>query len=311
MRRILIPIRDLDTDQYALELAWQRFGSAELHLLHLLPTLTHRVITSPEVALADFALTQQELGAEEAARLDGRAALAAIGHQGGYEVVTTPDPAAEILRRAPAFDLVLIGTRALRGLDRLLLGSVAHRVALDSPVPVMTVRTAPTPSRDGGRAPSRRLLLIRDASDTGTAAERYVRDTFPEAAVDVTTLSPEPGPMVFALHNPAAVALLHERQMAWRRAQQREWASGGHPVQGNPAVVALEALQHGEYDLLVLGTQARSALERFFQGSVAGQVIRDADIPVLTVRRVLSSQEDSARDWSSRGEHPSLPTFTR
>ena len=42
-------------------------------------------------------------------------------------------------------DLIVIGTHARHGVERLVLGSVAESVLRDSPVPVLVVRSPPTP----------------------------------------------------------------------------------------------------------------------------------------------------------------------
>ena len=63
-------------------------------------------------------------------------------------VVLTHGPAAtEIVRfaRDGAFDLVVTGTHAEKGLARLLLGSVAERVVREASCPVLVVRQAGEP----------------------------------------------------------------------------------------------------------------------------------------------------------------------
>jgi nucleotide-binding universal stress UspA family protein len=61
--------------------------------------------------------------------------------------LVTGDPAAEILRlaRTEKCDLIVMGTRGLTGLDRLLLGSVAEQVLRRAPCPVLTVKATPVP----------------------------------------------------------------------------------------------------------------------------------------------------------------------
>lgn len=59
-----------------------------------------------------------------------------------FEVaIWSGDPASAIIgaARASGADLIVIATRR-RGLDRVLLGSVANRVVRESPVPVLTIR---------------------------------------------------------------------------------------------------------------------------------------------------------------------------
>jgi nucleotide-binding universal stress UspA family protein len=52
------------------------------------------------------------------------------------------DPATEILQLARVLqsDLIVLGTHGRRGLDRLLLGSVAEQVLRKAPCPVLTAR---------------------------------------------------------------------------------------------------------------------------------------------------------------------------
>lgn len=59
-------------------------------------------------------------------------------------VILTGSPGEAILEAAKreAVDLIVIGTRGLRGADRFFLGSVASRVVSASTCPVVTVRAS-------------------------------------------------------------------------------------------------------------------------------------------------------------------------
>lgn len=60
-----------------------------------------------------------------------------------YQIlIWSGDPAPAILRAADDLkaDLVVMATHGRKGIDRLILGSVAERVVRDSPKPVLTVR---------------------------------------------------------------------------------------------------------------------------------------------------------------------------
>lgn len=287
IRRILIPLHDLSDRQPVLQAAWRSFPFAELHLLHILPSPQHRVIGSPEAALAEMHLAKDDLAAAQVSQVDAQHALRKLGHG---EVVTSHDPAGEILARAGKFDLILMGTRGRRGLDRLLLGSVAERVIREAPVPVLTIRTTQDMTVYG---PFTRLLLIKDFSETARQAEKYLLQHFPGADVDTFYVTPNDVPAMYMMHNPAALGILQEHlDDELRQRRERIRADGGELVQGDPAQVALENVSRGQYDLLVIGTQARGPLDRFLQGSVVGQVIRDSAVPVLTVRNVPEHIED-------------------
>lgn len=70
----------------------------------------------------------------------------------------------------------------------------------------------------------------------------------------------------------------------------RDNASTAVPVlTDGPAVEAVLAAA-GKHDLLVMGTHGRKGPSRWWLGSVAERVVRDAPIPVLVVRGELTSR---------------------
>ena len=94
-------------------------------------------------------------------------------------------------------------------------------------------------------------------------------------------------------------------------ADQREWARQAleeraveargrgvptlvHIVTGAPAKEIVETARRESADLIVMGTHGRSALERFFLGSVADKVIRTAHCAVVT-RREAGEGRSSAK----------------
>ena len=57
--------------------------------------------------------------------------------------IVTGDPAVEIVRLAHIYraNLIVIGTRGLTGLERILQGSVSSQVVVDAPCSVLVVKT--------------------------------------------------------------------------------------------------------------------------------------------------------------------------
>lgn len=53
---------------------------------------------------------------------------------------------------------------------------------------------------------------------------------------------------------------------------------------GDPALAIISAAHHHKADVIVIGSHDRSWFSRLFIPSVAGTVVRDADIPVLIAR---------------------------
>jgi nucleotide-binding universal stress UspA family protein len=57
-------------------------------------------------------------------------------------------------------------------------------------------------------------------------------------------------------------------------------------VTGDPASAIVEAAEDHAADLVIMGTHGRRGVSRFFLGSVAAQVLRQAPCPVITVREL-------------------------
>ncbi len=126
-----------------------RWTGASLTLLHVdeqAPTPTpDATLVSPEMLRRAQIEKERQLAAwhEVAARLAGTPV---------DEVLTAGDPASEIVRvaGARAHDLVIMGTHGRTGRDRVPFGSVAQKVILDAPCPVLVVRSG-VPREGGSR----------------------------------------------------------------------------------------------------------------------------------------------------------------
>jgi K+-sensing histidine kinase KdpD len=81
---------------------------------------------------------------------------------------TGGDPAEEILRYAgrQPIDLIVVGTHGRTGVSRVLLGSVAERVARGARCPVLVV---PAPPRSAAPAPSAAALDDEEAEQPAPA----------------------------------------------------------------------------------------------------------------------------------------------
>jgi len=130
-----------------------------LHVLTVGPML-YDGLPAWSLSVADSKVpAYQDLLAEDRRRTEANAARAAqeLARE-GYDVnwtIGAGDAAHEIIQAAQDFscDLIVMGSRGLTGLDRLLLGSVARNVLLHAPMSVLIVREpvrerAPEPTRD-------------------------------------------------------------------------------------------------------------------------------------------------------------------
>jgi nucleotide-binding universal stress UspA family protein len=135
-------------------------SSAELHLIHVLPARSDT--DSPaRGGRRERALTQVE---EFRERLDELAAgvVGAVRHVAGHLRRGTPDTEIAELARTIGADLIVVGTHGRRGLDRLLLGSVAERLVRHASCSVLVHRADA----------SSRIPRVRKRAAAGRAAQR-------------------------------------------------------------------------------------------------------------------------------------------
>ncbi len=243
-------------------------------------------------------LAVQDRGEEEA---EEQTALAAARDalQGCAAGITTTlrrgHTVSEILDEANdlAADLVVVGTRGRSAVERFLTGSVAERVTQYAPCPVLLARPLQGTLLD-------RILLGMDGSDCALRAATWLQ-TLPLPSVCelrlVTVVTPHEA--VFASRMaqiPAMteqIALLTEQEKDTAHRQLKETAAtlegSGKRVttevrEDEPASGLIEAAQTWHADLLVVGSQGLTGIDRFLLGSVSEKAMRHAPCSVLVVK---------------------------
>jgi nucleotide-binding universal stress UspA family protein len=156
---ILVAVDGSDSARRAVEhLADTRYLAGHpMHVLTVGPLL-HAGLPYWAMNVADSRVeTYQDLAAEERRRTEAKAARAAEElARAGFDVrwtISGGDAAHEILQAAQNFDcdLIVLGSRGLTGIDRVLLGSVARNVLLHASASVLIVRE---PIRERGAEPA-------------------------------------------------------------------------------------------------------------------------------------------------------------
>lgn len=189
-------------------------------------------------------------------------------------------------------DLVVVGSRGLTGLDRLLLGSVAQNVARHSRRPVLVAREP--------RHGLSQCVLATDGSDHAQHAASFAATLpLPEGmrTTCVHAFKPyDPFPGLFPTDREefeAAVAEVREKQrgtaarIAARSAEPL--AQAGRPVEtevreGDPATQVLALADEVGADLIIAGARGASLIEGLLVGSVADHLVKEAECSVLLVR---------------------------
>lgn len=149
-----------------------------------------------------------------------------------------------------------------------------------------------------------RILIGFDFSACGGQALAVARQNFPAARrrlMFVADAEPKA---------PSALDLLGEGSGVYGEMERgrvrldvlRELDETVVSVVGRPAEALLEEAQRWGADLIVLGTHGRRGLDHLFFGSVAEQVVRRAQVPVLTVREVVERAKTSAPKATSESD---------
>lgn len=273
-------------------------------VLALLPRLVDPV-SPPRVTLLGI-VEAADSTAEVRARL--AEAAGALGERGriAEPLVRNAVDASEGILRVCAergADLVLMATHGRTGLARLLRGSVAERVLRRCPAPLLLCNPRGLPAPDANGARFRRILVPHDGSEVADAVLEPVAELARAYAAEVVLFKAETfqtdGPKD-RLRNPdellASLDPLRERLHAAGVPLVRTRAAFGAPV-----AEILRAQEASEADLLALSTHGRSGPSRWWFGSVAEALVREAPCPLFVVRVPPAEPAGGSAESASHG----------
>jgi nucleotide-binding universal stress UspA family protein/predicted transcriptional regulator len=188
---------------------------------------------------------------------------------------------------------VVMSTRGRGGVSRLVLGSVAERVLQMATVPILLIRA--TDAEPAAPASLKRLLVPLDGSPLAEAALDVALDVAePDATVLLTRVvrpvehefsgSADPASAGNQVANDRVVTDARDYLAGLQQARAR----GSTTIQalvtmGRAAEQILQAAREQSIDLIVMATHGDTGPTRWFIGSVADEVLRSADRPVLLV----------------------------
>ncbi|MFC7139136.1 universal stress protein [Halosimplex aquaticum] len=182
-------------------------------------------------------------------------------------------------------DLVVMGTRGGRDIERIILGSVTERVVRNSASPVLVV-----PPESDHEYPPADVLVGTDGSEGSEAA---VDEGIGIGAATGATLH-----VVSVVESSGLGFDVRSEQLSEERrrrdeqvlAQARERADDGDvPVEtaieeGDVVDTLNEYVADHGIDLVVVGTHGRTGIDRRLLGSVTENLMRSAAVPVLSIR---------------------------
>lgn len=206
--------------------------------------------------------------------------------------VAYPSAAGGILTYAVEHDahLIVLGTHGRRGVQRLVLGSVAEEVVRRAPQPVVTVgRGAIAPGAMAGG----RMLVPVDFSEHRSRLLAHAREIALVYGMDVTllhVLRSDNVPDAYELELPGVGSGNFEEQVRdalWEDAEGFKEEGIGVSVKiemGHPADRILEVTKEVGAAFITIATHGRTGLQHMLLGSMSEKVIRQAPCPVCVVK---------------------------
>lgn len=265
---------------YALELA-RRFD-AKIFAVHVRPLEIYGM-APPEswAVLHDAAEAQAK---DEAARLDRL--FPGVQHVSIVEEGDVWNVLSDSIDRN-SIDLVVMGTHGRRGLQKVLLGSVAEKVLRGASCPVLTV--GPCVHLDAEcAAEMKRILFATDFSAASEAATAYALSLAQEnqAVLDVVHIV-EPRNPGEVINSAELVSGCAARMRSLIPADSEFWCEANTMIEvGQPAEQILNVAKARRSQLIVLGVKAASNLTAaaHLPWAIAHKILSSAECPVFTVR---------------------------
>ena len=262
IQRILVPLDGSRLAEQALVPAVRITGRTQGALV-----LLHAVTPAEWFSMSarDYVARERRHAAEYLAALAEKLGRNGIGIQ---ERVVTGEPSRAIVAAAARekADLIALSTHGRGGAREWAFGSVAERVLRTISQPVLVYR---------GKAPAggeiRRILLALDETEK--------------------TLGVVPGAVDLAEAMNAELLLLHVGKKMPETLERARAVVGRRPVgarvrltSGDPASAILAVAEDEKADLVALATAGKTRQDKLFLGSVAEEILRRADRPLLVTR---------------------------
>ncbi len=179
-------------------------------------------------------------------------------------------------------DLIVMGRRGLRRIERVFMGSVTARVIGYSHIDVLVV------PRDTTVGWQKALVAIDGSKYSGAAAEKAI-DFAKSYGGELKVVSVVDVPPEFYAESPKTVEDMIKKAKGFVEDVKRQAEAAGVRAEtfvreGEAYQKIVELAKEFNADTIVMGSHGRTGIKRLLMGSVAEKVIGYAPCPVLVVK---------------------------
>jgi nucleotide-binding universal stress UspA family protein len=171
-------------------------------------------------------------------------------------------------------DLIVLGSRGLGQIRKLVMGSVSQRVTTYAGCSVLVVKE---PMRR-----LKRLLVALDGSPYAEDAAVFVGSMFRRTSVRASAVYVWEFPDRIPVPESAAALIRERGALVMHRAGL---AGGVEFATGRPAKQIVRIAQQQHAGLVVVGSRGLTGLKRFLLGTVSNEVVLQSPVSVLVFRR--------------------------
>lgn len=186
------------------------------------------------------------------------------------------------LAQAENCDLIVMGRRGLRRLERVLVGSVTARVIGHSPIDVLVV---PRDISIGFK----KVLIATDGSKFSSAAEKKAINFARSYGGELQIISVVDVPAELYAESPKTMEELISKAKGYVDSVKKDAESSGVKTQvivreGEAYRIIADTARELGADIIIMGSHGRTGLKRLLMGSVTEKVIGYTPCPVLVVK---------------------------
>lgn len=237
------------------------------------------VMTSSELLMESVEQQGQDLLAQATARATAAGVVPEAILKWGNVAETILQTATE-----ERCDLIVLGSRGVSGLKRLMLGSISNAVAAKAPCPVLVIKQPPASSPLRWR----RVLVATGGSPWSDAAVDHALDLARAQQLEVCLLCVE---RRRSRRMDSFFGQTSDSKHILALAEARA-ATAGVPyeatlVQGDVTTTILHTALEHQCDVIILGSRGLTGFKRLMLGSISNAVAATAPMPVLIVKRFL------------------------